>query len=147
MALLLLIAVISTMVVSILSVVFIVVRTAKREMHLCAALIKQMETTQQAERKSMNKSQAFASASHDIRASLAGLIGFIEICYDEVAPGSGLDINLRQMDTCAKDLLGILNSILDTSKIEAGKMLLEEEEFDLAQLLEDVVDLWVRLWC
>lgn len=36
----------------------------------------------------------------------------------------------------------LLNSILDMSKIEAGKMQLEEEEFDLAQLLEDVVDLY-----
>ncbi|KAB1223455.1 Histidine kinase CKI1 [Morella rubra] len=142
MALVLLIIIICTMVVSISSFVFVVLRAAKREMHLCAALIKQMEATQQAERKSMNKSQAFASASHDIRASLAGLIGLIEICYDEVAPGSDLATNLRQMDTCANDLLGILNSILDISKIEAGKMVLEEEEFDLAQLLEDVVDLF-----
>lgn len=43
------------------------------------------------------------------------------------------------MSTC---YIGILNSILDTSKIEAGKMQLVEEEFDVAQLLEDVVDLY-----
>ncbi|CAK7348414.1 unnamed protein product [Dovyalis caffra] len=102
----------------------------------------QMEATQQAERKSMNKSLAFASASHDIRAALAGITGLIEICYAEVRAGSELDTNLRQMDGCTKDLVGLLNSILDTSKIEAGKMQLEEEEFDLAKLLEDAVDLY-----
>ncbi|KAF5455369.1 hypothetical protein F2P56_024958 [Juglans regia] len=141
-ALLLLLVVIATMIGSFLGFVFIIVRAARGEMHLCAALIKQMEATQQAERKSMNKSLAFASASHDVRASLAGLTGLIEICYVEVIPGSELATNLRQMDTCAKDLLDLLNSILDTSKIEVGKMLLEEDEFDLAQLLEDVVDLY-----
>ncbi|KAM4101058.1 hypothetical protein ACB094_05G114300 [Castanea mollissima] len=142
MALALLIVIITSMVVSILSFANIFVRAAKREMHLCAALIKQMEATQQAERKSLNKSLAFASASHDVRASLAGLTGLIELCYEEATSSSKLETNLRQMDTCAKDLLGLLNSILDTSKIEAGKMQLDEEEFDLGQLIEDVVDLY-----
>ncbi|XXG47966.1 hypothetical protein AAC387_Pa02g2522 [Persea americana] len=70
-----------------------------------------MEATQQVERKSMNKSIAFASASHDVRTSLAAIVG-------------------------------ILNSVLDTSKIEAGKMQLEEEEFDLAQVLEEAVEIF-----
>lgn len=39
----------------------------------------------------------------------------------------------------------ILNSVLDTNKIEAGKMQLQEEEFDVAQLLEDVVELFYPL--
>ncbi|XP_027349422.1 histidine kinase CKI1 [Abrus precatorius] len=128
--------------VAMLSFLFTNVRLLKREMHLCASLIKQMEATQQAERKSMNKSHAFASATHDVRASLAGLTGLIEMCYHEVVPDSELETNLKQMDSCTKDLLGLLNSILDTSKIEAGKMQLEEEEFDIFQLLEDVVDLY-----
>ncbi|KAL5560999.1 hypothetical protein UlMin_030746 [Ulmus minor] len=142
LALILLILIIVLTVISIFSFLFILFRATKREMQLCSALIKQMEATEQAERKSMNKSLAFASASHDIRAALAGITGLIEICNEEAAPLPELQIYLRQMDACTKDLLGILNSILDTSKIEAGKMQLEEEDFDVAQLLEDVVDLY-----
>ncbi|XP_073263611.1 histidine kinase CKI1-like [Populus alba] len=141
-SLILFIIMIAAVFISIVSFILLVVRAARREIHLCSALIKQMEATQQAERKSMNKSLAFASASHDIRAALAGITGLIEICYAEVHAGSELDTNLRQMDGCTKDLVGLLNSILDTSKIEAGKMQLEEEEFDLAKLLEDAVDLY-----
>ncbi|KAK2649646.1 hypothetical protein Ddye_017135 [Dipteronia dyeriana] len=138
----LLIVMISSIVFSVLSFVYLMVRSARREMHLCAALINQMEATQQAERKSMNKSLAFASASHDVRAALAGLTGLIEICFLEVAPGSELETNLRLMDGCTKDLMGLLNSILDTSKIDAGKMQLDEEEFNICELLEGVVDLY-----
>ncbi|KAK7344383.1 hypothetical protein VNO77_13911 [Canavalia gladiata] len=127
---------------ALLNFVFINVKATRREMHLCASLIKQMEGTQQAEKKNMNKSIAFASASHDIRASLAGLTGLIEISSELVLPGSELDTNLKQMDNCTQDLLGLLNSILDISKIEAGKMHLEEEEFDVLDLVEDVVDFY-----
>lgn len=105
-ALIFLISTIIIMSVSIVSFGFIIVGVARREMHLCASLIKQMEATRQAETKSMNKSLAIASASHDIRASLAAITGLVEICYDEVAFGSQVETNLKQMDACIKDLLG-----------------------------------------
>ncbi|KAK9201958.1 hypothetical protein WN944_017167 [Citrus x changshan-huyou] len=141
-ALILLIVMTAGVLISMLTFVFKSARAARKEMHLCASLIKQMEATQQAERKSMNKSLAFANASHDIRAALAGITGLIELCYVEAGPGSELETNLRQMNVCANDLLGLLNSILDTSKVEAGKMQLIEEDFDVGELLEDVVDLF-----
>ncbi|TKY52461.1 Histidine kinase CKI1 [Spatholobus suberectus] len=131
-----------TIFIAFFSFLFINCRATRREMHLCASLIKQCEATQQAEKKNMNKSIAFASASHDVRASLAGITGLIEISYELVVPGSELETNLKQMNDCTQDLLGLLNSILDTSKIEAGKMQLEEEEFDVFHLLEDVVDFY-----
>ncbi|RDX89612.1 Histidine kinase CKI1, partial [Mucuna pruriens] len=131
-----------TIFIAFVSFLFINCRATRREMHLCASLIKQMEATQQAEKKNMNKSIAFASVSHDVRASLAGITGLIDISYELVTPGSELETNLKQMNGCTQDLLGLLNSILDTSKIEAGKMQLEEEEFDLFHLLEDVVDFY-----
>ncbi|KAE9589492.1 putative histidine kinase response regulator and transcription factor RR-A-type family [Lupinus albus] len=137
-----LIAMIVMILIAILSFLFINVRGTRREMQLCGSLIKQMEATQQAERKNMNKSLAFASASHDVRTSLAGLTGLIEMSYELVTPHSELETNLKQMNNCTRDLLGLLNSILDTSKIEAGKMHLEEEDFDISYLLEDVVDLY-----
>ncbi|CAH8320719.1 unnamed protein product [Eruca vesicaria subsp. sativa] len=120
--------------------VLFMVRATRKDMDMRSSLINQMEATQQAERKSMNKSQAFAQASHDIRGSLAGITGLIDLCRQEVKPGSEVDASLQQMNVCTKDLVGLLNSVLDMSKIESGKMQLEEEEFNLVQLLEDVVD-------
>ncbi|XP_010247778.1 PREDICTED: histidine kinase CKI1 [Nelumbo nucifera] len=139
---LLLLVMLASVVLSIVFFVLFIVRAARREIFLCGALIKQMEATQQAERKSMNKSLAFARANHDVRNSLSAITTSIELCCHEVAPDSDLKRNLIQMDANAMDLLRILDSVLDTSKIEVGKMQLEEEEFNLAKLLEDVVDLF-----
>ncbi|GMI98882.1 CYTOKININ-INDEPENDENT 1 [Hibiscus trionum] len=139
------IALIATIVFLVIALVFFIssmCNTAQRMMCLHDKLIKQMEATQQADRKSMNKSLALVGASHDIRASLAGINGFIDLCLANTAPGSDFESYLKQMSHCAQDLLGLLNSILDTSKIEAGMMNLEEQEFNLAELVEHVVDLY-----
>ena len=95
--------------IAIFSFLFTNARDAMREMHLRASLIKQKEATQQAERKNMNKSLAFASANHDVRASLAGLTGLIEMSYKLVEPGSELETNLKQMKDCTQDLIGNIN--------------------------------------
>ncbi|PON71807.1 Signal transduction histidine kinase, TMAO sensor TorS [Parasponia andersonii] len=141
-ALIFLLSIVVITIVLIFSFVFINVRDSIVENYLRAALIKQMEATKQAQKKSNNQNLAFARASHDIRAPLAGISGLIDLSFKEVSRGSELETNLRQMDACTNDLLGILNSILDTSKIEAGKMLLEEEEFEMAQLLEELIDFY-----
>lgn len=96
-----------TIFIAFFSFLFVNCRAFRREMHLCASLIKQCEATQQAEKKNMNKSTAFASASHDVRASLAGITGLIEISAELVAPGSELETNLKQMNGCTQDLLGM----------------------------------------
>ncbi|KAF5181246.1 Histidine kinase, partial [Thalictrum thalictroides] len=140
--LVLLIALLIFLVITISSFIFFVIKTARREMFLCAALIKQMEATQQAERKSMNKSLAFASASHDVRSSLASLDGIITLCSAEVSPNSEIFSNLENMRNLTADLVALLNSVLDTSKIEAGKMQLNEQDFSLAQVLEETVNLY-----
>ncbi|KAK2639169.1 hypothetical protein Ddye_026964 [Dipteronia dyeriana] len=138
----LLVCMLLTVIISIGTFIFLIGRAAKREMYLCAALVKQMNATHQAERKSMNKTFALAKASHDVRASLAAITGLVEVCQDDANPQSELAENLSQIRTCTVDLLGILNSVLEMSKIEAGKMELQVEDFNLAQLLEEVVDMF-----
>ncbi|XP_010229919.1 probable histidine kinase 2 [Brachypodium distachyon] len=116
-------------------------RSAAREAALGADLARHKEAVQQAERKSMNKSNAFASASHDIRSALAAVAGLIAVSRPEARANPVLADNLSQMDVCTNKLLDILNSILDMGKVESGKMQLEEVEFTMAKVLEESVDM------
>ncbi|KAG8085184.1 hypothetical protein GUJ93_ZPchr0010g8474 [Zizania palustris] len=116
-------------------------RAAAREAVLDAEIVRQKDALRQAERKSMNKSNAFASASHDIRSALAAIAGLIEVSRPEAASNPNVIDNLHQMDVCTKKLFDILNSILDTSKVESGKIQLEEVEFNMLDVLEESVDM------
>ncbi|KAL6210210.1 hypothetical protein ACLB2K_015443 [Fragaria x ananassa] len=143
MATVLLILMIVIMAVFLFSYFLLMLGAAKREIQLCTKLIKQDEATRQAETKSMKKSEAITSASHDVRNALACMTELIRISCDEVSQGYEIKEYLTQMDACTKHLLGILNSILDKSKIEAGKVTLEDDEFDIFQLVEEVVDFFL----
>ncbi|XP_042009219.1 histidine kinase CKI1-like [Salvia splendens] len=116
-------------------------KQVQQELVFSTALANQMK----ADRKSMNKSVAFVSGCHDIRTALVAISSLINLCRATAKPEPELTSNLHQMSSCAMDLLVILNSIIDTSKIEARKMQLEEEEFNVAKLVEDVVDLFYPL--
>ncbi|CAN0896905.1 Histidine kinase CKI1 [Linum grandiflorum] len=117
-------------------------KAALKETQLCRALIKQMESTQQAERKSLKKSLAFATASHEIRNLLTPISSFIHDCAVDLPPGSARATTLKVIHDSTKDLLGFLTAILDASKLEEGKMELEEQQFDVSSVLQDVVDLF-----
>ncbi|KAI7728376.1 hypothetical protein M8C21_005695 [Ambrosia artemisiifolia] len=132
----------SLMIVTVVITMVLTVNLARKETSLTAALVKQKEKTQQLERKSKNQSVAFETASHDIRASLAAISGTVEMSINENHQGLELATDLRIVQSSTKYLQGLLNSILDTSKIEAGKMELEEKPFDLVKVLEGVVDLF-----
>jgi signal transduction histidine kinase len=81
-------------------------RAGAREAALQADLVRQKEALRQAERKSMNKSNAFARASHDIRSSLAAVAGLIEISRPEAQANPNLSYYLDQMDIGTKKLFG-----------------------------------------
>jgi signal transduction histidine kinase len=81
-------------------------RAAAREMALNVDLARQKEALRQAERKSMNKSNAFASASHDIRSALSAIAGLVDMSRQEAQSLPAVMENLDQMGVCTNKLFG-----------------------------------------
>jgi two-component system, sensor histidine kinase and response regulator len=91
----------------------------------------------QAESASRAKSDFLAHMSHEIRTPLNGLLGMLYLMLE--TPLSKVQREYADMiQRSAESLLGVLNEILDLSKIEAGRMTLETVDFDLGELVEDV---------
>jgi signal transduction histidine kinase/pSer/pThr/pTyr-binding forkhead associated (FHA) protein len=88
----------------------------------------------------MAKSQFLANISHELRTPLNAIIGYSEILEEESDISTDdLASDLKKIKAAAKHLLALINDILDLSKIEAGKMELNIETFNLQNLLDDVV--------
>jgi len=86
------------------------------------------------------KSQFLASMSHELRTPLNAIIGYSEMLQEEVEDLGQQELkpDLVKIHSAGKHLLGLINDILDLSKIEAGKMTLYLEEFDISQLINEV---------
>jgi signal transduction histidine kinase len=87
-----------------------------------------------AEAANRAKSEFLANMSHEIRTPMNAIIGFSELAIDNPTP-EDLHVFLTEILTASKNLLVILNDILDLSKIESGQMVLEEGIIDLHELL------------
>jgi signal transduction histidine kinase/CheY-like chemotaxis protein len=81
------------------------------------------------------KTAFLANMSHEIRTPMNGIIGFAELALENTGLGDQTRDYLEKIRNSVKDLLSILNDILDISKIEAGKAVLEKIPFDLHDLI------------
>ena len=86
------------------------------------------------------KSEFLANMSHEIRTPLSGIIGFTELLRDTQLSSQQQDY-AQTIQKSAKTLLEIINDILDLSKIESGKTEIATSEFNLIDLIEDIVNL------
>jgi len=87
------------------------------------------------------KSEFLARMSHEIRTPMNAIIGMINIIKIRLQDGDNLEEienHVNQIETSSRHLLGLLNDILEISKIEAGKIELSEDTFDLIAFAEDV---------
>jgi two-component system, sensor histidine kinase and response regulator len=107
-----------------------------RTMQLSAAL-------EASEAASQAKSLFLANMSHELRTPLNAIIGYSEILEEEVQDGNTSSENLlpdlSKIHFSARHLLGIINNILDVSKIEAGKMELNLQDVDLNPIIAEAV--------
>lgn len=98
---------------------------------------------QLAEQASRAKSEFLANISHEVRTPLNALMGLTRLLMD--SPLNTEQKNwLELMDSSAHALLGLLNDVLDLSRIEAGKLSIERIRFDLHEVLQDVGALYAE---
>ena len=99
-----------------------------------------IEAKLRAERLERAKSEFLANMSHEIRTPMSGILGMAQLCLRTALDDRQRDY-VRKIERSAQSLRGILNDILDLSKIEAGKLLIEDTVFDLQELIGKVVGL------
>ena len=98
-----------------------------------------------AEQANQAKSTFLANMSHELRTPLNAIIGYSEMIEEEVEDRSDEDLSgtmipdLQKIRNSGKHLLALINSILDLSKVEAGKMELLLEDIDLPSMLEETL--------
>ena len=91
-----------------------------------------------------SKSEFLANMSHELRTPLNAIIGFSEIMSDPMFAKAGNDRYCeysKLIHTAGTHLLGLINDVLDMSKIEAGKLELHPERLDLAKIIDECVEL------
>ena len=101
----------------------------------------QVAALDEAEAANLAKSLFLANMSHELRTPLSAIIGYSEMLIEEVEDGADSDqviSDVRKIESNARHLLGLINDVLDLSKVESGKMEAFPETFDIAEIATDV---------
>jgi signal transduction histidine kinase len=104
-----------------------------------SALQSALEANEAAKQASQAKSAFLANMSHELRTPLNAILGYSEMLAEDAAAAGHADIvpDLQKIQTAGKHLLGLINDVLDLSKIEAGKMRLYLETFEVKSVVDE----------
>jgi len=123
------------------SAILLEAKVEERTKELQAANLKLQEATHQAEEASGHKSEFLANMSHELRTPLNAVIGFSQLLQEQrVGPLNEKQVRyISHIWNGGKHLLRLISDILDLSKVEAGKFVLQPEPLPVAQTLEDIL--------
>ena len=123
--------------------VMIVVETTRRikDWHIETQNKKLHELKEEAEKANQSKSNFLAVMSHEIRTPLNAIIGITQIGMMDNSLTEKHITEYEKIQSSGSHLLGIINDILDMSKIETGKLKLNPVEYDMPSLINDIVQL------
>ena len=99
------------------------------------------EALVQAENANKAKSTFLSNMSHDIRTPMNAIIGFTTLAQSRIDEKSLVEEYLDKILSASRHLLSLINDVLDMSRIESGKIQLQEDEVTLSEMIQDVENL------
>ena len=120
-------------------ILFLLILYWNRRLRRMAVALKSARDS--AESANRAKSAFLANMSHELRTPLNAILGFSQIMADDAGLSQNQKDNLRIINSSGEHLLSLLSDILDMSKIEAGRIVLNLTVFDLHRLMDDIRDM------
>lgn len=114
------------------------IRAIKEQMETHEALRQAYETANKANEA---KTKFLSNMSHDIRTPMNIIIGMAEVAYGNIDDKENVSNCLQKILLASKHLLNLVNNVLDMSKIESGKMGLNDDKFNIIDLINEIVSL------
>lgn len=100
-----------------------------------------LEAYEAADRASCAKTEFLSKMSHDIRTPMNAIIGMTAIAGTKLHDPDGIEECLAKVSAASKHLLSLINEVLDMSRIESGTFTLEEEDFNILDVVENMVNM------
>ncbi|MCR5273289.1 MAG: response regulator [Lachnospiraceae bacterium] len=100
-----------------------------------------IKAREDAEYANKAKSEFLSNMSHDIRTPMNAIVGMTAIASDHINEPEKVEDCLRKISLSGKQLLGLINDVLDMSKIESGKLVMNMEALSLRETMETICDI------
>ena len=124
------------------SVLIILTLIFLRYFSIIRSQVYELEKTRQAALEANKaKSEFLANMSHDIRTPMNAIVGMTAIATAHIDDRKQVQNCLRKITLSSKHLLGLINDVLDMSKIESGKLTLTTEQISLKEVVEGIVNI------